>query len=240
MYLMCSRNKDNKEIDGFRERSKNILEYRENEDKVIKEFKKFANDGVPGEKTRLYRSVNSRNEDKVRDDFIIKLLKDKPSMTKLRRVIASVSQQICNRDESKWLFDFDVDDEIACARFIGDVSTYSNIPVYEIERSKTPNGYALVVPHGFDTRELMKKWEDYDVTLKKDELLFLDIIQKKNGCEYCDIDSDSCCIYINPLDNQYYLDIETNQWDEYDDGFVHYREYIDYCPYCGRKLKVGD
>ena len=36
--------------------------------------------------------------------------------------------------------------------------------------------------------------------------------------------------------NQYYLDIETSEWDEYDDGFVHQREYINYCPWCGRKL----
>lgn len=36
-------------------------------------------------------------------------------------------------------------------------------------------------------------------------------------------------LYIDPLDNQYYLDIETSEWDEYDDG-------INYCPWCGRKL----
>lgn len=40
----------------------------------------------------------------------------------------------------------------------------------------TPHGYAIVAEHGFDTRGLMKKWKDYDITLKKDELLFLDII----------------------------------------------------------------
>ena len=43
-------------------------------------------------------------------------------------------------------------------------------------------------------------------------------------------------IYVDPLTNEYYLDIETSEWDEYDDGFVHQREYIAYCPYCGRKL----
>ena len=43
-------------------------------------------------------------------------------------------------------------------------------------------------------------------------------------------------IYVDPLTNEYYLDIETSEWDEYDDGFVHQKEYIAYCPWCGRKL----
>ena len=43
----------------------------------------------------------------------------------------------------------------------------------------TPNGFHIVVPHGFDTRELMENWKDYDVTLKKDELLFLDMITNR-------------------------------------------------------------
>ena len=35
VYLIRSRNKDNKNIPNFKERAKTILEYRENEDKVI-------------------------------------------------------------------------------------------------------------------------------------------------------------------------------------------------------------
>lgn len=55
-------------------------------------------------------------------------------------------------------------------------------------------------------------------------------------CNYCEENSPECCIYIDPLSNDYYLDIETSEWDYYDDGFVHQREYINYCPWCGRKL----
>lgn len=58
-------------------------------------------------------------------------------------------------------------------------------------------------------------------------------------CKYCDYDSIECCIFVDSLDGKYYLDIETCEWDAYDDGFVHQKEYIDYCPWCGRKLK-GD
>lgn len=58
-----------------------------------------------------------------------------------------------------------------------------------------------------------------------------------NKCKYCDINSNDCCIFIDSLSSDYYLDIETSEWDDYDDGFVHQREYgINYCPYCGRAL----
>ena len=181
VYLIRSRNKDNKDVTNFKKRAKTILEYKENEEKVFDEFYRFAADGVPGEKTRLYRSVNSRNEEKIREEFIIRLLRDKPSTTKLNRTLASVAQQVENRDESKWLFDFDVDDEITVKDFVDDiyVQTDADYSIEKIERHKTPHGYAMVVPHGFDTRKLMEKWKEYDITLKKDELLFLDMITKE-------------------------------------------------------------
>lgn len=179
VYLIRSRNKDNKDIPNFKERAKTILEYKENEDRVIKEFHRFAADGVPGEQTRLYRSVNSRNEEKIRKELIIRLLRDRPSMTKLNRTLASVAQQTENRDESKWLFDFDVDDESLMYDFVHDVIIFSGIPLSDIQAYKTLHGYAIVVPHGFDTRELIEKWKDYDITLKRDKSLFLDMITKE-------------------------------------------------------------
>lgn len=177
VYLIRSRNKDNKGIPNFKERAKAILEYKENEDKVIEAFKNFAAKGVHGEQTRLYRSVNLRNEEKIREEFIIRLLRDKPSMTQLDRTLASVAQQVQNRDESKWLFDFDEDDDKLAAKFVYDVYLCcDNWKLEDITYHKTPHGYAIIAPHRFDTRELMEKWKDYDITLKKDELLFLDMI----------------------------------------------------------------
>ena len=177
VYLIRSRNKDNERVPNFKGRIKTILEYKENEEKVIEEFKSFAAKGVPGEQTRLYRSVNSRNEEKIREELVIRLLRDRPSMTQLNRTLASVAQQVQNRDESKWLFDFDVDDEDKVEDFIDDVYFYSGLDSHELH--KTPHGYAIVVPRGFDTRELMEKWKDYDITLEKDGLLFLDMITNK-------------------------------------------------------------
>lgn len=92
VYLMRSRNKDNKDVPNFKQRVKTILEYKENEDKVIEAFKSFAAKGVPGEQIRLYRSVNSRNEEKIREELIIRLLRDKPSITQLNRTLASIAQ----------------------------------------------------------------------------------------------------------------------------------------------------
>ena len=54
-------------------------------------------------------------------------------------------------------------------------------------------------------------------------------------CKYCDYNSPDNRIYVDSLTNEYYLDIEISEYDEYDDGFVYQREYISYCPWCGRK-----
>ena len=59
-------------------------------------------------------------------------------------------------------------------------------------------------------------------------------------CNRCDYDSPDNQIYVDPLTNEYYLDIETSEWDEYDDGFVHHEIEINFCPYCGRKLDEED
>mgnify|MGYP003312759730 CR=1 FL=1 len=56
-------------------------------------------------------------------------------------------------------------------------------------------------------------------------------------CKFCDCNSNDCCIFSNDFDNKFYLDVETSEWDDYDQGFVHEKIYIDYCPWCGEKLK---
>lgn len=57
------------------------------------------------------------------------------------------------------------------------------------------------------------------------------------NCKYCDYESGENEIFIEPLTNEYYLDVETLEWDEYLDDYIHMKVYgIAYCPYCGRKL----
>ena len=62
------------------------------------------------------------------------------------------------------------------ANFFLDINYFSGIKLTDMKYYRTPHGYAIVVPQGFDTRELMEKWKDYDITLQKDDLLFLDMI----------------------------------------------------------------
>jgi len=57
-----------------------------------------------------------------------------------------------------------------------------------------------------------------------------------SACKFCDYESEENEIFIDPLTDEHYLDIETGERDEYNDGYVHQKVYISYCPYCGRKL----
>lgn len=61
--------------------------------------------------------------------------------------------------------------------FINDIITESGLKLDKIETTKTPNGYAVVIKHGFDTRKLMDKWGS-DVELKRDDMLFVSSIKK--------------------------------------------------------------
>lgn len=58
----------------------------------------------------------------------------------------------------------------------------------------------------------------------------------KNKCEYCDDNSYNCLVFYEQPTDEWYLDVQTEEWDSYDDDFIHQRVYIRYCPYCGRSL----
>lgn len=45
--------------------------------------------------------------------------------------------------------------------------------------NRPSNGMPCIIAYGFNTRELMEKWKDYDITLKRDDMLFLDMITKR-------------------------------------------------------------
>ena len=55
-------------------------------------------------------------------------------------------------------------------------------------------------------------------------------------CKHCDYNSDDNEIFIDPLTNDHYIEIQTSHWDEYNIDWDYERLYINYCPYCGRKL----
>lgn len=168
VILFVSRNKDNKLLPDFKERRKSFLS-----DKSIDElavgFNEFVNQGLSGEMCRFYQGVNNRDNEKIRRSLIHYLV-DNPelNMSKVNRKIASLAAQKENASEKKWLFDFDEKSEILLNEFLNDIRVH----VKEAEHISwyiTPNGYAVVVNRGFDTRELLKKWSD--VSLKRDDML---------------------------------------------------------------------
>ena len=56
-------------------------------------------------------------------------------------------------------------------------------------------------------------------------------------CRRCDYNSSDCAIFQNPLTGEWYLDHQTGEWDIYEDEFVRDKIYINYCPFCGERLK---
>lgn len=73
-YTMVSRNKDNKGVLGFKQRTKAYLCYESEEAKIMEKFDRFVSDGVRGEKSRLYKSVNARNEEKTKKAFFARVI----------------------------------------------------------------------------------------------------------------------------------------------------------------------
>ena len=180
IYLMKSRNKDNKDIPSFKERTETILEYSENKDKILVKFYHFVTKGVPGEISRLYESVNDRDEDKIRKAFIAKLVTEEPSLVKLNNIITSIAMRKENALEKKWMFDFDCKDKESLDRFLSELKSLDITYIVH----NTPNGYAIVTEHGFDTRDLLEKFSDVDITLKRDDMLFVSILKKSDNIKY--------------------------------------------------------
>lgn len=53
------------------------------------------------------------------------------------------------------------------------------------------------------------------------------------SCGACDEE-----IYYNYELKQWYLKVETSEWDYYNDGFCEVHIPINYCPECGKKLEI--
>jgi len=174
VVLFTSRNKDNQNIENFKERKIAFLAWFNGYDIpewVMKKFLKFSGEGQKDETSRIYISVNKRNEQKIKKELATYLIDDvlgdrHIEVTHIESFIAGVAAKIENREESKWLFDFDSFDGIE--EFTKDIYEMSGLlPDLHL----TKNGYAVLVDRGFDTRELLKKW--LDVGLKKDDLLLV-------------------------------------------------------------------
>lgn len=170
--LMVARNKDNKDIEGFKERRKAFLTTK-NVNELQDEFDYFVHCGNDNEFCRLYLSVNERDTQKIYKEFLHFLI-DEPNfnLTHVQSKLAGIGAKKECALEKRWMFDFDCEDEDKLNEFRLDIFKYSDNggTTQFIRTFKTPHGYAVIVSNGFDTRELMEYWGDI-VTLKRDDLL---------------------------------------------------------------------
>jgi hypothetical protein len=169
--LMVSRNKDNKDVEDFKERRRAFLTTK-TDDELRKEFRHFVEDGKFKEFCRLYVSVNARDPQKIHKE-LLKFLIDEPefNLTHIQGKLAGIGAKKECALEKKWMFDYD--SEECVGEFEKDIIINAIPAIEHIEEYRTPHGYAIIVDHGFDTRELMEKWGDI-ITLKRDDLLCID------------------------------------------------------------------
>lgn len=169
VHLFVSRNKDNAGLVGCRPRRIARLAYDSEADDMAGLFADFVEKGWPDEVSRWYSSVNARDPELVRRGLVHRLV-DGADPVRLDGLAASVAAKASCAAEHRWLFDFDEKSARRVADFTRDVYSLGGFAAGEVERSATPNGFAVVVPRGFDTRGLMSKWGSV-ATLKRDDLL---------------------------------------------------------------------
>lgn len=55
-------------------------------------------------------------------------------------------------------------------------------------------------------------------------------------CDSCNPNSDKREIFEEYLSHDFYIFHQTGEWDEYGDDWIYDKIYINYCPWCGRRL----
>lgn len=188
VVLFVSRNKDNKDVEGFTERRYSFVTHQAADSEVlVNQFKAFADSGVVGEMSRMYYSVNARNADKVYKEFV-KFLVDNPdfNLCSIQPKIAGIAAKKECAAEKKWFFDFDIDSECEVEKFKNDILAIeqdSKKPI-EVTVHKTPHGYAVETSRGFDVRPLYEKWDRSIIDLKRDDLICCHWLRKHPTTPY--------------------------------------------------------
>lgn len=171
-----SRNKDNKDVEGFKPRQEFFL-YAWNSDaydELHEKFMNFVNRGVHGEASRLYISVNTRDLDAAKKELLCRMIKDDSfDLMSINKEIVSCAMTPGFALTKHWLFDFDNISDIE--DFILDVGKYGG---EVISYTRTPHGYAVITERGFDTRKLAEKWA-HCCELKRDAFQFSEMATKE-------------------------------------------------------------
>lgn len=169
VVMFVSRNKDNSNLQNFKQRTKTFLTQKF-PDELKTEFNEFCERGLCNELSRFYVSVNARKHDEIIKSLQHYLIDHQDmNLSKINSLIGSLSMKRGTALTKKFLFDFD-DDPQYIGMFVDqveqEIGNSNMITVHE-----TVNGYAVVTDQGFDTRDLLKKWKK--VELKRDGMLFV-------------------------------------------------------------------
>ncbi len=181
VVMFISRTKDNGGIPNFRKRGRAFLS-NEPIDNLIPQFKEFISEGGPNEMCRLYVSVNPRDVKKTMKKLCVHLIESEDTLSTLtslpQKVVSIAMKPECAAAKS-WLFDFDRRVDSLVDEFAKDMMKAGDFE--SVRMYRTPNGYGVIAPHGFDTRDLMDKWS-YCCDLKRDAMRFVMIgLKDKEG-----------------------------------------------------------
>lgn len=189
VYTFISRNKDNKDVENFKQRSWTFLEYEKNKKEIERRWAKFSSEAVPGEFMRMYRTANSRSIQKIRTAMIAyySLLPENELSWERKKILiegllnnknedvikytraAGIAAKAACRETKYWLLDFDTEnkeDLESAKKWI----TAHDVEIISI--NKTPHGYGILINHGFDTRNMQNLFpfvenkKDGDICLK--------------------------------------------------------------------------
>lgn len=174
VVLFISRNKDNKDVEGFKERRKSFVSSKSTEE-LMEDFNIFCSKGVDLETCRFYISFNARDRVKTNKELVHYLIDNPEIPTEdIPAIITAIAARKEQAAEYNWMFDFDDKDENRCNDFCDKI--YEIEPIASLKKYKTPNGFHIITNSHFDTRELLKEFPN--ATLKRDDLTLVKVFTK--------------------------------------------------------------
>lgn len=184
VVLFRSRNKDNKNhIEGFQERFESFLT-REDikpghdlpcDSGVWRKFRSFVDQGRSGELSRMYVSINARDNRKTMKaltEALVDAAFDQTSdqgeidMASIGQLVVSRAALPENAAEHHWMLDIDNKDEAVVKAISSRLEEIDPDLISYMKR--TPNGWHIICDHGFDLRRLGDL--SGEVNLKRDGL----------------------------------------------------------------------
>lgn len=200
IVMFVSRNKDNKDVVGFKERKVGFpTTWDKNDERLHEMFREFKKKGLDGETSRFYFSLNARDNKKVVRSLLHFTLDNQLELNPagLPLLVTRIAMHKENASTKHRLFDFDSSDIKLLKEFISDLKS-RGLSEDDIEVQETINNYAVTIAHGVDLRGIIDtmpgqpieckkdkgpwKWDSEIVTYKPDDLILVDWgYHKKEG-----------------------------------------------------------